>query len=389
MPVFTAPIPLSVYIHIPWCVRKCPYCDFNSHAQREALPEEAYINALMRDLESKLPSVWGRRIESVFIGGGTPSLFAPNAIGRILKGLRERLPLRPDTEITMEANPGTVEASQFSGFREAGVNRLSMGIQSFNDQHLQALGRIHSAEQAKCAIDIAREAGFDNLNLDLMFALPQQSARQSLDDLETAIAFAPRHISFYQLTIEPNTLFHAQPPPTPSGDIAWEMQKNGQKLLARYGYEQYEVSAYARDDQCCRHNLNYWQFGDYLGLGAGAHGKITDASQGNVTRHWNHRQPVEYMSRAQEGSPVQGHSTLDSKELRFEFMLNALRLTHGVANTLYNERTGLNLEDLESELKNAQERGLLSRDGQRLVTTALGAQHLNELMLQFLPDDPE
>ncbi len=388
MPEFTAPIPLSVYIHIPWCVRKCPYCDFNSHAQRgDALPEQAYTDALLLDLEQKLPAIWGRRIESVFIGGGTPSLFSPDAIARLLKGLRERLPLRPDTEITMEANPGTVEAGNFRGFREAGINRLSIGIQSFNDRHLKALGRIHSADQARQAIDIARDAGFDNLNLDLMFALPEQSPEQSLQDLRTALSFSPEHLSFYQLTIEPNTQFHAQPPPTPSDDHAWEMQQQGKALLAEHGYQQYEVSAYAGAGRQCRHNLNYWEFGDYLGLGAGAHGKITDAAGGTVRRHWNYRQPADYMEHTRNGDAVQGHKTLSHNELHFEFMLNALRLTHGVPESLYNERTGLALADAAEELQQARSRQLLADTPQRLAATPLGAQHLNELILQFLREE--
>ncbi len=385
MPSFSSPIPLSIYVHIPWCVKKCPYCDFNSHKKRqESLPEQEYIKALLTDLEQKLPSIWGRRIESIFIGGGTPILFSYKAIKQIIRGLRERLPLRPDTEITMEANPGTFEADKFSGFRDAGINRLSIGIQSFNDQHLKALGRIHGGNQALVAVEIARKAGFENLNIDLMFALPQQSLEQSLSDLSTAIDLNPEHLSFYQLTIEPNTEFHVKPPVTPSDDIAWEMQEQGQALLRQHGYKQYEVSAYARHKKTCRHNLNYWEFGDYLGIGAGAHGKITDSASGTVTRHRNYRQPAEYMKNATHHSAIQGSNKLSEDELRFEFMLNALRLTQGVQSQLYIERTGLPLDSLSDALSGARDAGLMEKNLTHLAATSRGQQYLNEVILKFM-----
>jgi len=297
---FTALPPLSLYIHFPWCVRKCPYCDFNSHAVRGDLPEDQYIDALLADLESDLPRVWGRPVRSVFLGGGTPSLFSPEAIERLLAGVRARVTLVPEAEVTLEANPGTVETERFRGYRAAGVNRLSIGIQSFQPEQLQKLGRIHGRDEALAAAQAARAAGFDNFNLDLMFGLPQQTLDEALADLRTALALNPTHLSLYQLTLEPNTLFHAQPPELPDEDVLAAMQEALQAELADAGFTQYEVSAYARAGRRCRHNLNYWQFGDYLGIGAGAHAKITDAD--GITRLWKVKQPRNFLETA--GTPA-------------------------------------------------------------------------------------
>lgn len=326
---FTTLPPLSLYIHLPWCVRKCPYCDFNSHEVKStngALPEAAYIDALLRDLEQDLPRIWGRRVMSVFIGGGTPSLFSPEALDRLLSGLRARLAINADSEITLEANPGTAEQEKFTEYRALGINRLSIGVQSFHDDALQRLGRIHGRDEAIRAAEMAHAAGFDNFNLDLMFALPQQTARQAAEDVATAIALEATHISYYQLTLEPNTLFHAQPPILPDNDLAWQMQQAGQEQLATADYEQYEVSAYAQTKRQCAHNLNYWQFGDYLGLGAGAHGKITDAAQQNITRLSKHRHPQKFMQTAGTAQSIQSERILTRKDVGLEFMMNALRL---------------------------------------------------------------
>ena len=295
MPAFTAPVPLALYIHIPWCARKCPYCDFNSHEARGPVPERAYVDALLADLEQDLPRVWGRRLESVFIGGGTPSLFSAEALERLLSGLRARLPLRPDTEITLEANPGTVERGRFAEFREAGINRLSIGVQSFDDEQLRRLGRIHDRRDAFAAAEAAHAAGLDNFNLDLMFGLPGQTVAQGLADIANAIALQPAHVSYYQLTIEPNTLFHQSPPTLPDDEMIDAIQQRAQVELARQGYERYEVSAFARENRRCRHNLNYWEFGDYLGIGAGAHGKLTDPASGQIHRLWKLKHPRDYL----------------------------------------------------------------------------------------------
>ena len=299
---FTAPIPLALYVHIPWCARKCPYCDFNSHEARGPVPESAYVDALLADLEQDLPRVWGRRIESVFIGGGTPSLFSAEALDRLLAGLRARLPLRPDTEITLEANPGAVEQGKFAEFREIGINRLSIGVQSFNDEQLQRLGRIHDRRVAFAAAEAAHVAGLDNFNLDLMFGLPEQTVEQALADIANAVALQPAHLSYYQLTIEPNTRFYQSPPTLPDDETISLMQERTQAELARQGYRQYEVSAYARETRRCRHNLNYWEFGDYLGIGAGAHGKLTDPAAGRIHRLWKLKQPRDYLAMA--GTPA-------------------------------------------------------------------------------------
>ncbi len=385
MSEFSAPLPLSLYVHIPWCVRKCPYCDFNSHAVRDTLPEREYVDALLLDLEQELPQVWGRRLESVFIGGGTPSLLSPEALGRLLCGLQARLPWRPDLEVTLEANPGTFEQAKFSEFRAAGINRLSIGAQSFDDDLLQRIGRIHGGREAVRAAEIAHRAGFENFNLDLMFGLPGQTRAQSLADLETAIGLEPTHLSFYQLTLEPNTLFHHQPPVLPEDDVLWDMQLAGQGLMAKHGYTQYEVSAYARSAKRCRHNLNYWEFGDYLGIGAGAHGKRTDAASASITRRWKHRQPQQFMDEARRGTAAAGERRLSAEDAAFEFFLNALRLTEGFERSLFAERTGLAPETIEPQLMQAAERELLALTADRLIPTELGRQFLNELTEMFLP----
>jgi putative oxygen-independent coproporphyrinogen III oxidase len=377
------PPPLALYVHLPWCLRKCPYCDFNSHEQRGDLPERAYVAALLQDLEIQLPRVWGRRLESIFIGGGTPSLFSPEAIDELLSGLRARLPWRPDLEITLEANPGTAERGHFRGYREAGINRLSLGIQSFDPSLLRRLGRIHDDADARAAIEQAQRAGFDRINLDLMFGLPGQSVEGGLDDLRTAIGFAPGHISWYQLTLEPNTLFAARPPKLPPDDRIDALFERGQALLGRAGYTRYEVSAYALAGNECRHNRNYWEFGDYLGIGAGAHGKLTDSATATVIRLLKPRQPEAYLSDPQALSVT----TIQPRSLPFEFMLNALRLTGGVSASLFPERTGLPDEAIAPVLRQARERGLLDPDPDTLRPTARGLLFLNDLLELFLEDD--
>jgi oxygen-independent coproporphyrinogen-3 oxidase len=384
---FTTPPPLSVYVHVPWCVRKCPYCDFNSHAARDALPETRYVDALLADLDAELPRIWGRRIESVFIGGGTPSLLSPEALDRLLQGLRARLPLRPDMEITLEANPGTFEQERFSAFRSLGMTRLSIGIQSFDDESLRRIGRIHGGAESHRAVTIARAAGFENINVDLMYALPGQSLESAAADLNAAIAAGPTHISYYQLTIEPNTLFHSQPPPLPDDELAWAMQEQGVAALGDAGYAQYEVSAYAREGRRCRHNLNYWEFGDYLGIGAGAHGKLTDPACATVERHWKQRQPEAYMQAAEAGAARSGSRRLEPADLVFEFMLNALRLNAGFDTSLFCERTGLPLVAIEPKLAAAEARGLVERSGTRLRPSALGQRFLNDLTALFLGEE--
>jgi len=380
---FTALPPLSLYIHFPWCVRKCPYCDFNSHAVRGDIPEAQYIDALLADLEQDLPRVWGRPVRSVFLGGGTPSLFPPQAIERLLAGVRARVTLLPEAEVTLEANPGTVETGRFRGYRAAGVNRLSIGIQSFHPGQLQILGRIHGRGEALAAAQAARAAGFDNFNLDLMFGLPQQTQDEALTDLRTALALQPAHLSVYQLTLEPNTLFHAQPPALPDDDSIAVMQEALQAELAGAGFAQYEVSAYARAGSRCRHNLNYWQFGDYLGIGAGAHAKITDAN--GITRQWKVKQPRDYLDAAATPGVQGGEQRLTAEDAAFEFMLNALRLTEGVTVDLFTERTGLPLATIESALAQAQQRGLLSPNAALLQPTVTGRRFLNDLITLFLP----
>jgi putative oxygen-independent coproporphyrinogen III oxidase len=378
------PPPLSLYVHLPWCVEKCPYCDFNSHPLRGDVPDHNYVKALLRDLEQDLPRVWGRQLTSVFIGGGTPSLFDPAAISELISGIRARIPIQPGAEITLEANPGTVDADRFMGFREAGVTRLSIGVQSFDDRHLKQLGRIHDSDNAKVAFVTARDAGFDNINIDLMFALPDQTIPEAVSDIEQAIALAPEHISLYQLTIEPNTAFGASPPTLPGDDIAWDMQQGLQRRLADAGYMQYEISAYAKDKKRSSHNLNYWTFGDYLGIGAGAHGKLSDHE--NVTRVWKVKHPKNYLQHAGTEQGISGVKQLSVDDLPLEFMMNALRLVEGFPATLFGERTGLALMDLISPLERAEELGLIERDAIRIYPTAKGQQYLNDLLALFIKE---
>jgi len=381
---FTALPPLSLYIHLPWCARKCPYCDFNSHEIDTRVPEDEYLSALLADLEQDLPGVWGRVCHTVFIGGGTPSLFSAAAIDRLLSGVRARLPLAPDAEITMEANPGSSEAGRFAGYREAGVNRLSIGVQSFDAGHLQALGRIHDPDEAHAAVAAARAAGFDNFNLDLMFALPGQSSDQALADARAALACDPAHLSFYQLTLEPNTRFHRHPPVLPDDDTGWAMQEQLQHLLPGQGYGQYEVSAYARPGFQCRHNLNYWRFGDYLGIGAGAHAKITFPD--HIQRFAKVAAPNSYLRRAAGDERIASSRTLSGEEAVFEFMLNVLRLKQPIPVSMLQRRTGCPLAAINDVVKQAQSDGLLRMDGGSLSTTDHGFRFMNELLERFLPE---
>lgn len=377
--------PLSLYIHLPWCVKKCPYCDFNSHEiSTSALEEEHYIDAVIRDLESELPRIWGRTIISIFIGGGTPSLFSPQSLDKLLSAVRARLNFRPDLEITLEANPGTAEAEKFRGFREAGINRLSLGVQSFNDQHLKVLGRIHDSSEALHAIELTKAAGFENFNIDLMFGLPGQTINQALNDLEIAVKHTPTHLSWYQLTIEPNTVFNAKPPLLPNDDDIWSMQEQGQSFLEGEGYKQYEISAYSKDKQVSLHNMNYWQFGDYLGIGAGAHGKITNVAESKVERFTRHKIPKRYMELVNAGTAVTETKVVNYDELPLEFMMNALRLKEGVPSYLFSERTGLLLKSVEKELALAEERGLLDWQLKQLKSTSKGLRYLNELLDLFV-----
>ncbi|MDB5984678.1 MAG: hemN 1 [Pseudomonas sp.] len=373
--------PLALYIHIPWCVRKCPYCDFNSHAASPVLPEQEYVDALLADLDQDLIHVHGRELSSIFFGGGTPSLFSADALGRLLKGVEQRIRFAADIEITLEANPGTFEQAKFSAYRGLGINRLSIGIQSFQEEKLKALGRIHNGDEAIRAADMARQAGFDNFNLDLMHGLPDQSQDDALGDLRQAIALAPTHLSWYQLTLEPNTVFYNHPPTLPEDDILWDIQEAGQALLAENGYAQYEVSAYAQPGRPARHNLNYWSFGDFIGIGAGAHGKLT-SPDGRIVRTWKTRLPKDYLNPAKTFKA--GEKLLSQEEMPFEFLMNALRLTKGVDAALFAERTGLSLDLLTSARQQAEQRGLLETDPTRLVATARGQLFLNDLLQYFL-----
>ncbi|MBA1146735.1 radical SAM family heme chaperone HemW [Ectothiorhodospiraceae bacterium WFHF3C12] len=378
--------PLGLYIHLPWCVRKCPYCDFNSHAQRGALPVDDYVDALLRDLRMAATAVPGRRIESVFIGGGTPSLFPAEAVGRVLAGAADLVGLTADAEITLEANPGTLERARFAGYREHGVNRLSIGVQSFDNDALAALGRIHDAAAAEQAVDAARAAGFEALNLDLMYALPDQDVTGALADLRRAIALRPGHISHYQLTLEPGTAFFARPPALPDPDLAYTMQHECQALLAEHGYRHYEVSAYAAEGRRCRHNLNYWRFGDYLGIGAGAHAKVTDAATGRVHREERVRHPNAFMQRAGTEAALAGRRAVDAGELPLEFMMNALRLNEPIEHRLWEQRTGEPWDTVGPMVAAAADQGLLTDDGTRIAKTARGALFLDDLLALFLPD---
>jgi putative oxygen-independent coproporphyrinogen III oxidase len=379
----TALPPLSLYVHVPWCVRKCPYCDFNSHEADGTIPETAYLDALRSDLEGALPLIWGRKIYTVFIGGGTPSLLSAAGLDRMLSDIRTLLPLDGAAEITMEANPGTFEAEKFRSYRASGINRLSIGIQSFDARHLRALGRIHDGDEARRAVDIAH-ANFDNFNLDLMYALPAQTLDEARGDLATAIGFAPPHLSLYHLTLEPNTVFAKYPPALPDDDASAEMQDMIDAETAAAGYRHYEISAYAQPGRQARHNLNYWQFGDYLGIGAGAHSKLSFPHR--VIRQARFKQPKSYMENARGGNPVQSETEVARGELGFEFMLNALRLTEGFDANLFTERTGLPINVIERTLNDAEAKGLLYRDHKTIRPTALGLRFLNDLQQMFLED---
>jgi len=382
-PRFAALPPLSLYVHLPWCVRKCPYCDFNSHEAKGDVPEDRYVDALLTDLELALPSVWGRRLFSVFIGGGTPSLFRAASIDRLLSGIRARMPLAPDAEITLEANPGTFEREKFRGFRTAGVNRLSLGIQSFNSEHLRALGRIHDDNEARAAAESAL-AIFGNVNLDLMYALPRQTVDEACADAATAISFSPPHLSFYQLTLEPNTPFHRHPPEVPDEDEAADIENAVQAMLGAAGYAHYETSAHARAGCECRHNLNYWRFGDYLGIGAGAHSKLSFPDR--IVRQVRFRQPKQYLEQVAAGAPLMDNAEVSRDDIGFEFMLNALRLTDGVPATLFAERTGFPLAIVARGLDAATARGLIDANPALIKPTALGRRFLNTLQGSFLPE---
>jgi oxygen-independent coproporphyrinogen-3 oxidase len=383
---FAATPPLSLYIHIPWCVRKCPYCDFNSHEAPEGIPEDAYITALVADLEQDLPAAWGRTIETVFIGGGTPSLFSPEGIDRLLGDIRARVPLKPDAEITLEANPGTVDQARFNGFRDAGINRLSIGVQSFQPDFLQNIGRIHNDREAVIAVEAAHHAGFDNLNLDLMFGLPGQSTEQALMDLRTATALEPAHISWYELTIEPNTWFHRHPPERPADDTLWEMQQAGRTLLDAAGFERYEVSAYAQNSRQCQHNLNYWQFGDYLGIGAGAHAKISDAATQSITRISKAKHPRTYLDAAHSTQRISTTSRLSVDDVLLEFAMNVLRLDQGFSPATFTAATGLPYAAIETIVNNITADGLLSVKDGIIKATPRGQRYLNELLQGWMPE---
>ena len=374
--------PLALYIHVPWCVQKCPYCDFNSHEIRGGIPEAAYIDALIADLESALPLIWGRPVISLFFGGGTPSLLSPEAIDRLLAALRARLQILPEAEITLEANPGTVEAGRFTGFRDAGINRVSLGIQSFNDEALRALGRIHDSAEARRAAELAART-FPTFNLDLMYGLPGQDLAGALADVEAALALGPTHLSCYQLTLEPNTRFgHTPPPGLPEGDSCADMQDAIEARLAEAGFDHYETSAFARPGHQCRHNLNYWHFGDYLGIGAGAHSKLT--LHDRVLRQMRWKRPEAYLEAVARGKPIQDEKSIAGEELPFEFLMNALRLNQGFPPALFEARTSRPLAVIRPELRAAVDEGLLVVDGERIAPTEVGRRFLNRLLERFL-----
>ena len=377
-PHFAALPPLALYVHLPWCVRKCPYCDFNSHERQGDLPEQEYLQALTKDIESSLSSVWGRRIQSIFIGGGTPSLFSAAAVDELLAIVRARLPVEPDAEITLEANPGTTEAGRFRGYRAAGVNRVSIGVQSFDDGMLKALGRIHSADEARRAIGMALEI-FGNVNIDLMYGLPGQTLAMARADLDEGVRHGTPHFSAYQLTLEPNTVFFSQPPKLPEHDAVADMQVMAEETLGAAGFEHYETSAFAKPGRSCRHNLNYWEFGDYLGIGAGAHGKLSFADR--VTRHERFKQPREYLA----GNHAAENRVIPAGELPFEFMLNALRLVEGFPVELFAARCGLPLSLIDARLLAAEERQLIERNARHIRPTQRGRAFLNDLVELFLP----
>jgi putative oxygen-independent coproporphyrinogen III oxidase len=390
--------PLALYIHVPWCIRKCPYCDFNSHQANDAIPEAEYVAALCQDLQQDQVLAQGRKLTSIFFGGGTPSMLSAQAIAQILKDAETIIGFEPDIEITLEANPGTFEQEKFSGFRAAGVNRLSIGVQSFNDQQLKLLGRVHGRAEALRAVSVARAAGFDNINLDLMHGLPEQNLEAACADLQQAIDLAPEHISWYQLTIEQNTAFYSAPPLLPEEEILADIQDAGQELLAQAGYAQYEISAYARNQQQARHNINYWQFGDYLGIGAGAHGKITLPLQDKIIRLWKTRTPKHYLEAATSqkiSTNLSGHQNvfgggsevLSAASLPLEFMMNALRLHEGATRSMFLEHTGLPLSALEPQWTELERQGLVEVIGESLRPSAMGRRFLNRVLQAFIADD--
>jgi putative oxygen-independent coproporphyrinogen III oxidase len=378
---FRSPPPLALYVHIPWCVQKCPYCDFNSHQARGEIPETDYVGALIADLESALPLVWGRKVSSVFFGGGTPSLLSDTALDTLLTAMRTLLPLDPAAEITLEANPGTVESAKFAAFRDAGINRLSLGIQSFDAPQLKALGRIHDDRQARRAIEIAAQH-FENFNLDLMYGLPGQTLEQAMNDVDAALAFAPPHLSCYQLTLEPNTAFAASPPTLPDPDSCADMQDAIEARLADAGFIHYETSAFAQAGRHCRHNVNYWTFGDYLGIGAGAHSKLT--LHDKVLRQMRWKQPKQYLEKIAAAAPIQEEFAVARSELAFEFMMNALRLNQGFDAALFAARTALPISTVENELRRAESDGLIERGPGHIAPTLRGQRHLNRLLSIFL-----
>ena len=382
-PKFKALPPLALYVHIPWCIKKCPYCDFNSHESRGDLPEDAYVDALIADLEYSLPAIWGRKVHSIFIGGGTPSLFSPTAIARLLSAVRARVPLVPDCEITLEANPGTFERERFASLNAVGIRRLSLGIQSFDARFLKALGRVHDDVEARIAAEFALRI-FDNTNFDLMYALPGQTLEDARRDVATALSIGAPHLSFYHLTLEPNTLFHRYPPPLPSDDEAADIEELVHATLEGAGYFHYETSAYARPTFESRHNLNYWRFGDYLGIGAGAHSKLSFADA--IVRQVRWKQPRQYMEHVEEGDPIQEEVQVSRADVGFEFMLNALRLTEGVPATLFAERTGFPFSLVTREIEIATRKGLLEPMPTVIRATPLGRRFLNDLQALFLPD---
>jgi oxygen-independent coproporphyrinogen-3 oxidase len=392
-------IPISLYIHFPWCIQKCPYCDFNSHALKQNFPEETYIKRLIQDFEESLEVLQGREIHSIFMGGGTPSLFSPTAISSLLHEIQKRTKLKAQAEITLEANPGTVDESRFKGFFEAGINRLSIGVQSFNATHLKTLGRIHDGDRAKCAIEAAQNAGFKNFNIDLMHGLPSQSVEDAIKDLQTALSFSPPHLSWYQLTIEPNTIYYKTRPNLPTDDVLADIQDAGEKLLAENGFEHYEVSAFAKPDHESQHNLNYWQFGDYIGIGAGAHGKVTypaihtenstiASSMGekspsiNIYRIHKTRQPKDYLN--PEKTMVAGKEVIAAERLPFEFMMNAMRLNRAISRELFETRTGLTWESLTPYLTQAAAKNLIEYNRHQIIVTEIGRRFLNDLLEIFL-----
>jgi len=377
--------PLSLYVHMPWCVRKCPYCDFNSHTAPDELPAEEYIQALLADLEQELPLIWGRPVQSVFFGGGTPSLFSADQIATFLSSVRALLDLRPDVEITLEANPGTIERDSFSAYAQAGINRVSLGVQSFDDDLLQRIGRIHGRQEIERSLQSLRSAGISNFNIDLMFALPGQSLVQSRRDIDLAIKAGPAHISFYQLTIEANTAFAAQPPRLPADDMAWDMQQTGLEMLEASSYTQYEISAFAQTDKQSRHNLNYWRYGDFLAVGAGAHGKVTIAAEGRVQRFAKHRHPKRYLQGLKSGDWRAETRFLSDEDLVFEFFLNQLRLKQGVSIDDFSARTGLAWRVVESRVQSAVDKGLLEMQQGCITPTLLGWRFVNDIQQMFLP----